>query len=626
MSLLPRERILDATDIVALIGERIPLKRAGKEFVGLCPFHNDKKPSLNVSPAKGIFKCFACGAGGDAIKFVQLYEKIEFKEALLYLAERAGLGHVREGPGTERGGAGVDRDQLRSVMAWASQHFQRNVRDTSGGRAAYEYARGRGLTAETIESFHIGYAPDQWDDLFLAARRAGLTEDVLEAAGLLTRNEAGRVYDRFRHRLIFPIQDQFGRPIAFGGRALGDDPAKYLNSPESALFSKARVLYGFDLAKKAFATEKSAIVVEGYIDAVMLAQAGHGQVVATLGTALTDSHVKLLSPYIERLFLCFDGDSAGQKAADRACEVALRSGLDVRVVTLPQGQDPADLVAKDDKIFNKNLHDAKSALHFKWQQTRNEFDAAGPTGQRAAVNAFLEFVARLTEARGMDPVQQGLLVGQLAELLELPTEPVYEMLANARRSQRRPRSPVAAPPVSSVAGPSPDGRPVLDESGGLDLSEGLVRSVEELLGLLVRSTGCMHRVDDVVLRGFGLARPWQELYDQMLNLLDERGAYTAEDVVTRCDEAGLLELTFRLDLQGFAEEDPLESFSQARNRLAAELELQACGREARILRTVVDDAQANEAFLRLINKPASPDADAVSGQAAVWLIRKGPAA
>lgn len=591
MTQLPRERILEATDIVALISERIALKKAGKEFVGLCPFHNDRKPSLNVNPAKGIFKCFACGAGGDAIKFVQLYEKLEFRDALQYLADRAGLGHLRETRGATDGGRGgsIERDQLRSVLNWAAQHFQRNLRDAAAGRAAYEYAIGRGMKPETVEKFRLGYALETWDDLSLAATRAGIAPEVLEAAGLVSRHEAGRLYDRFRNRLMFPIHDPFGRVIAFGGRTMGDDPAKYLNSPESALFSKSRVLYGFDLARKSFDAEKSAIVVEGYVDALMLAQAGYGQAVATLGTALTDSHVKLLAPHVERVFLCFDGDAAGQKAADRACEVALRSDLDVRVVVLPAGKDPADLVSEDDKIFNNNLQDAKSALHFKWEQTRAHFASAGPSGQRQAIDVFLAFIAKLADSRSLDPVQQGLLVSRLADLLELPSEPVYQMLASARRSHRR----------ASVAGAGPAATELRAEAAGA-LPEGLVRCVEELLGLLVCFPACMHQVDDIVLRGLSLMRDWQALYDQMLNLLDEQGAYSSADVIARCDEVGLLELTGRLNFRTSDESEASESFALARERLAAEFELQDCRDAARNLRGSVPSDDADEALRRLI--------------------------
>jgi DNA primase len=593
MNLLPREEILDATDLVALIGERVPLRKQGKEFVGLCPFHPDKKPSMYVNPAKGIFKCFACGAGGDALKFVQLYDKLDFKQALEMLAQRAGIDLRGRNPAASANDR--RREDLRRAVAWARTHFQRNLRDTPGGRAACDYALRRGMTAETIEKFGLGYAPDAWDDLAAAGRKAGLPVETLEAAGLVGRNDAGRVYDRFRNRLIFPIHDTFGRPIAFGGRTLGDDPAKYLNSPESALFSKSRVLYGLDLARKVCESRKSVIVVEGYVDAVMLSQAGFEHTVATLGTALTDAHARMLKPYVETVYLCFDGDEAGQKAADRACEVALRSGVDVRVVLLPGGEDPADVVGRDDNLFNNHLQSAKSALHFKWDQTAAGYAAGGPAARKSAVDAFLSFVASITDTHALDPVEQGLLMGRLGELLRLPTEAVYDMLAQVRRARRRP---------SAAAGeqlqPGGDARSGFEPgSRAADKPVSISSAVQELLGLMVSSAECMSLVDDVIIRGIDLDPAWRAIYDEILNLLDEQGTYCASDVVGRCDDPAALDVLSRITRPDVAI-DVREAFIAARDRLAAEFQAFDLAELERNFRGATPSDDADAAFRRFI--------------------------
>ena len=257
-----------------------------------------------------------------------------------------------------------------------------------------------------------------WDDLLTAARKTGLSEEALQRAGLITTNEKGRTYDRFRNRLIFPISDGVGRPVAFGGRTLGDDPAKYLNSPETSLFSKTRVLYGLDLARQEMEAQNAAIVVEGYLDAVLLHQFGFKHTVAVLGTALTGAHVKLLKQRAEKVVLCFDGDQAGMRAADRALQASLVGGIDVKVAVLDAGMDPADCVLQRGREgFERALQSATDALEFKWTLTERSFGEASPRARRAAIEALLEFVATVTAAGGIDPLGQGLLVRRISDML-----------------------------------------------------------------------------------------------------------------------------------------------------------------------------------------------------------------
>ena len=349
-----KERVLESIDIVDVIGERVSLARKGREYVGLCPFHDDHRPSMSVSPQKQIFKCWSCGVGGDVIKFVQLSQRVEFKEALAILARRAGI-ELRRSSSDERSAA--LREQARETLSWARSRFQRNLRETPGGKQAAEYAHTRGMTDATIERFRLGYAANSWDDLLAQSRQAGISQAVLQQAGLITTNEQGKTYDRFRNRLIFPINDALGRCVAFGGRTMGDDSAKYLNSPETALFSKSRVLYGLDAARQAISGAREAVVVEGYTVAVLLSQACVGNVLATLGTSLTDAHVKLLARLSDRVVMCFDSDEAGQRAADRAVETALRHRIDVLVTVMPEGQDPADFITGQGvDAFKRALH------------------------------------------------------------------------------------------------------------------------------------------------------------------------------------------------------------------------------------------------------------------------------
>lgn len=582
-----KDKVLDSIDIVEVVGERVALTRKGKDYVGLCPFHPDHKPSLSVSPTKRIFKCWACGAGGDVIHFVQKFDRIEFREALALLARRAGI-ELRTTPEDRR--AGQAREQIQAAIVWARDHFKRNLETTAGGRRAREYALTRGLTPETIERFALGYAADAWDDLLAAARRTGLQPELLQQAGLIVRGENSKTYDRFRNRLIFPIHDALGRPIAFGGRALGDDPAKYLNSPETVLFSKSRILYGLDLARHAVQKQDAVIVVEGYLDAVLLSQYGFANVVATLGTALTDAHVKLLRPLAGTLNFCFDSDQAGIAAAQRAVEIALRTQWQVRVVLLSD-KDPADcVVAAGAAGFQAHLTKAVDALEFRWSQALKAFGQGDQRSRRAAVEEFVQFVAGATVAGGVDPIQQDLLVGRLSELLGVPGEEVFELLARAKRTLRR----------STVR--------QTDESDGVSsyevvvrgLPSGLVTAVETVFGLLLCGGECWQWVDDTVARGAGHSETWERLYRVLLEVHQDMGEYSIGDVVARCEDGALCELVGRARARAVGPGPTEDGFRAARERLALELNALSISDLRRGLQKASDDDAPGHAALRAL--------------------------
>ncbi len=555
-----KDKILDLVDIVEVIGERIPLKPKGREMVGLCPFHDDHKPSFNVSPTKKIFKCWSCGAGGDVIKFVQLYERVNFREALGRLAERAGI-DAQVSPEERR--RFEARDALRRVMVWARAYFHRNLLETDAGRVALDYAHSRGLSDETIERFGIGLATDAWDDLLQSARRARVPAALLEQGGLVTTNEKGRTYDRFRNRLIFPICDSLGRPIAFGGRTLGDDQAKYLNSPESALFQKSRVLFAFDAARDAMRSDARAVVVEGYLDAVLLHQHGISSAVATLGTALSDSHIKLLKPLVDSVVLCFDGDEAGQRAADRGLETAVQHAVDVRICVLDGGLDPADMVTQKGAAALTNvLSGAQDALQFKWDQTVRSLKQGERRASRSGIEAFLNVVANASVAGGIDPMEQSFLVDRLAGVLSLPSDTVYSMLARARDQVRRQRQ-------------YSQGAIEQDEEAYLEMLRevpaGLVGATEQIFGLLLRDSACFAWLDEVFAQAVGYCEAWQRLYDILRELVDDQGGYERRDVLARCDDSVALELASRATECAPVGADPRGCYEVARDRLRAEL-------------------------------------------------------
>jgi len=429
-----KERVQEASDIVALVGEQVALTPKGREYVGLCPFHDDGNPSMHVSPVKQIYKCFACGAGGDVFSWMMNYHKLSFPEALGELAERAGIELAGFARGTEAGGG--TRQRLAGANERAMGFYRERYAEQALGREARDYVASRGIGAEMVEAFQIGYAPAAWDAL---ARHAGskrwAVEDF-EQAGLLTpRGQGGGYYDRFRHRLIFPILDPRGRPIAFGGRRLaeGEEP-KYLNSPETELFHKSRTLYGIHRAKKPIIDTRTAVIVEGYTDVIACHQAGAANVVATLGTALTREHARELKRFAERVVLVFDADAAGEKASERAVELFFSEALDVGIATLPPGRDPADLVAEGGREAWESVVAASvEALDHLVGLTETRLASIeGLTGRQREIESLLERLEALglAEAGGL---RQGMILRRLSEMTGLPVARLEKLLAPARR-------------------------------------------------------------------------------------------------------------------------------------------------------------------------------------------------
>jgi len=432
------------SDIVEVVSSYLPLKRGGKDYKACCPFHQEKTPSFYVSPSKQIFKCFGCGKGGSVFQFVMARENMTFPEAVRMLADRAGI-TIEEPQQRPDGVVGsIARPRVFKAVAWATRAFEGFLADEATGRPAREYLERRGFAAETVARFRLGFAPDSWDALLKAACERSGDLALLEVAGLVVprdRNEG--FYDRFRNRVIFPIFDALNRPIAFGGRTLGDDPAKYLNSPDTPIFNKSFNLYGLTEAREAMTESRRAVVVEGYTDCLMAHQVGVANGVATLGTSLTAGHVRLLKRYVDEVVLIFDGDLAGRNAADRALSVFLAEELGVRIVTLPEGLDPCDFLASGRKEeFMALVDESPDALEFKWRLVRQQFGEADTVrGQRRAVEAMLETVAaQPVWTQGRDTVRRDLVLARMARVLGLQEQSLRErlmVLARRFRSQAR---------------------------------------------------------------------------------------------------------------------------------------------------------------------------------------------
>ena len=442
------QQVAQATDIVDLVGQYVALKKRGREFVGLCPFHEDHKPSMYVTPVKQIFKCFACGAGGGVYQFLMMYEKVAFPEAVRMLAERARIPLPRDAaqPAVPQG---LSKVELADVTAFASAFFRKALRGGPGA-AALEYARGRGLTDESIERFSLGYAPPGWETLVSAGRRKGYRDNQLVAAGLAVARETGGCYDRFRNRLMFPILDPTGKVIAFGGRALSaEERAKYLNSAESILFDKSNNLYALSWARDAIVAAGRVVVVEGYLDALVPIQAGVQNVVATLGTSLTARHVRLLSRYAREAVLVFDADVAGAAAAERALELFLAQRIGVRVATIPAGKDPCDYtLAEGPDAFRRLVADAPDALEYAWARRHAEWQAAGGNlaDRNRAIDEFLRLIVNTSAFSAADEVRRGQLAQHIAHMLNVPATALQQQMRRLARRRRPPATPAAEDP------------------------------------------------------------------------------------------------------------------------------------------------------------------------------------
>ncbi|CAN5743156.1 hypothetical protein BH23PLA1_BH23PLA1_34310 [soil metagenome] len=442
--------IKGALDIVSLVGDYLPLHRAGSKYKALCPFHDDHHPSLELNTERQSFKCWSCGAGGDVFDFVMNYERVEFPEAVRMLAERAGVVLEADLPGNSPGRpsrAGVSKTELLAVNAWAEGVFAEALGRSAEARA---YLQRRGLSAESVARFRLGYAPEGRDWLLTQGRRAGFDADLLEVAGLVGRgpDRTGAPRDRFRGRLMFPIHDVRGRTIAFGGRILpeterkwveaGRGVAKYLNTPETLLFQKRRTLYATDLARTVARQEGWVGVVEGYTDVIAAHQVGLSNVVGTLGTALGDDHVPSLRRLAECVVLVFDGDEAGQKAADRGLELFLGNEIDAKVLALPEGVDPCDfLLSQGADAFRALLDRAADPLAFVLDRAEALHDFDSVEDARRAAGWVLAILARIPNSSraGLD-VKVAKALDALARRLRLPVEQLRRDLAHLRRPKR----------------------------------------------------------------------------------------------------------------------------------------------------------------------------------------------
>jgi DNA primase len=496
-------------DLVELVREHTELRQTGVEWVGRCPFHEERTASFSVNAADKVYYCFGCGASGDVVSFVENIQAVRFGEAVEWLADRYGVELVREGATPADGARRAREERLRSLLALAAAFYERYLHDSPRAEAARAYLVERGFGEEVIRRYGLGLAPDEWDRVARAARARGFGEPELVDAGLASRARGGRgsLVDRFRGRLMFPLHDGRRQVVAFGGRRLppAEDGPKYVNSPEGPLWHKGDILYGLHLARREIARQGHAIVVEGYTDVLALAQAGHQNVVASMGTSLTDRQLRELRRLAPRATLLFDADAAGAEAALRGLGLAEGAGLTVRVATLPPGTDPGDAAGGDTGPLDAALSASRSVLAFRVETALARHDLSIAGGRDAA---FADVSAVLGPAPAS--VEREELVQHVAGELRLPADLVAALGPGRRSTGGRGAGP--APPrrapldatarderllLAFCLEAGDEGREVLERLGPEAFSEPRHREVREWI--LRRLSGAVPLPGDVTL-------------------------------------------------------------------------------------------------------------------------------
>jgi len=421
------DEIKNHLDIVEVIGSYIKLQKAGRNWKAKCPFHNEKTPSFVVSPDRQIWHCFGCGLGGDVFTFVMKIEGIEFPDALRILAQRAGVEIKKEDPILKS-----KRKKLLEVLEETAIFFENNLEESSRGKIAKEYLLKRKLTDQTIKKFRIGYALDQWQGLENYLINRGYSKNEIFEAGLTVKKENGGTYDRFRDRIIFPIEDLQGTIIGFGGRVMPyslETKAKYINTPETFVYSKSRVIYNLHRAKTEIRKQHFAILVEGYMDVIASWQMGIKNVIASSGTAFTEGQIKILKRYSENLAFSFDTDLAGQIATKKTIDVALGQGLNVKVIDIPKeiGKDPADCLVKDSEAWLSAIKNKKAIMEFYFDSTFSVLDINKVEDKKKAAATLLEKIKKIS-----NKIEQAHWINRLAQKIKIKEEILSDMMSSIK--------------------------------------------------------------------------------------------------------------------------------------------------------------------------------------------------
>ena len=552
------EQVSAETDILSVVSSYVPLRRKGNRYWGCCPFHHEKTASFQVKPDEGFFYCFGCHVGGNAFKFISLIENINYYEAVKRQAEKLGIPI----PTAEQSPQEIARENhlndLRKIHEMAGSFYHNCLTKTGYGKDGLEYLHGRGITDQIIEEFKLGFAPDAWNKLSTAFLKRDVPAKLLLDGGLGMMRQGGGVYDRFRNRVMIPIMDERGRIVAFGGRVLGQGEPKYLNSPETAIFNKRKLLFGLDKAKKAIQQEGFTLVVEGYMDAISVYAAGVHNVVASLGTAFTQEQCRHIMRYGAELYFCYDSDAAGQNATVRGLSIARSTGAKVKVVSIPDGKDPDEFIRKHGvEAFRELLKKALPLVDFYIEYVKSKVDISRLEGKLQALN---ELMPLLSSIRG-DNVERNVYVRKLSSLLDMDES---EILNTSSRGMYRRRDNRSSIPVSID---------VREDSGENKPRRQVVNQMDDKDGKAARL--CIRGVweDPALLLHLKQMLPIEYMPDWMrevLNAMSESiavlGRPQRDDVISRLSESSAEEFSHAL-VEDCFDGDMFELYSKATNFL-----------------------------------------------------------
>jgi DNA primase len=521
-------KVQQANDIVEVIGEYIKLVKKGREFVGLCPFHEDHRPSLYVNPVKQIFKCFACSSGGDVLKFIQLYEHLSFPQAIQRLADRAGIKVPsrtdRKFPAAASSGSGsadLEPALLVKLNSWAAKVFISNLADQQKGKSTRDYLDGRKIDSAAVRQWQIGLALPA-DDLAQKAAALKISAFDLVKAGLLTAQKS----DKFSSRLMFPIMDVTGRIIAFGGRTLDNTDPKYLNSANNSLFDKSNCLYGLYQARHSIVSSGTAVVVEGYTDCIMAHSKGVTNVVATLGTSFTDGHARILKRFAKKVVLIFDSDTAGIAASNRALEICLSRYIDISLAFVPEGKDPCDfLVSNGKEAFEAIIDNAVDVFSFRWNRlTENLSKKDTLIDNKSAVDEFLQTIVIGLQSGTLNPVEKGSLVNRLSRIIGLSASQINKELAGRLQKAANQKSyAVENQLVTSI-----------------DLGEGGRAAAErEILEVLLNEPKLLKSAKSPVTCDIFITPALRKIADLVLEKLSSNPRISLKDILAETDSTDL---------------------------------------------------------------------------------------
>lgn len=531
------EEIRYRNDIVEVISEYVPLRRAGKNYLGLCPFHHERTPSFTVSPEKQMFYCFGCQAGGNLFTFLMKKDNMSFLDAVRTLAERAGVPLPQEEGSPEEAQRRKERELTLQVLALAAEFYHRVLLESGKGEEARRYLKSRGLEDETVSRFHLGWAPAEWEALTSTLVRRGFSPDLLVRAGLASPREQGSgCYDRFRGRVMFPIRDRRGRVLGFGGRVLGDGQPKYLNSPETRLFNKRSVLFGLDLAAGAIRSAGRAVVVEGYMDVITAHQHGITNTVASLGTALSREQAALVRQYAPLAILAYDSDTAGEKATLRGLDIFGDLGVEVRVATLPEGKDPDEFLRRQgSEAFRRVLDRAVPLFEFRFRLACRQHDTATVQGKVKVVAEVAQLLAAMDNA-----VERTAYIQRVARALGVAPDAVateVQKLAGRRPGWARDTSR-ARDNTKSKSGVAKNPRQLPAH----------VRAELDILRFALRDPAAAARVyQELGSDSFSLD-VHRMIAGAIFEVMERGGAVDPGQIVSGLDDEGAIELVTRLAL------------------------------------------------------------------------------